>query len=272
MYPYSNAAAADSGAFNPHDSETDIPLNPGEDAPYQRWDAQGRAVGFTGDPTLYSPTPQAPGRIPTFRTESGHTAGGGRYDPPSAAMRERADGRARVQARQESAESASWDTQNQGMGADAYRLPTMPPHSPLTSGLSHTATLPVQLVDPFASTEEFAGQPAQTPTYPQTATHPQYQPPAQGPAQYAAYQLTDGPAPGPLPSPNFSTTPQGRAQAPSGADFYTHAPGATDSSYYTPTHSRYGTEDPILPPPPGPGRSYSPAPPTYRTNAPPDLG
>lgn len=44
-----------------------------------------------------------------------------------------------TQHRQESVDSVGWDMSNQGMGADAYRLPTIQPHTPMSGGFANTA-------------------------------------------------------------------------------------------------------------------------------------
>ncbi len=42
----SYGASGSTGAFNPEVSESELPLTAG--AQYQRWDSEGRAVGYTG--------------------------------------------------------------------------------------------------------------------------------------------------------------------------------------------------------------------------------
>ncbi|TFY77770.1 hypothetical protein EWM64_g6242, partial [Hericium alpestre] len=59
-------ASSTTGPFNPNGSETDIPLTaPGMESQHQQWDSQGRAVGYAGDPRVYSPQPQRPQRTGT---------------------------------------------------------------------------------------------------------------------------------------------------------------------------------------------------------------
>ncbi len=47
-YPYANPSAMESASFNPRESESDLPLNPGESSQYQQWDNRGNAVGYAG--------------------------------------------------------------------------------------------------------------------------------------------------------------------------------------------------------------------------------
>lgn len=77
-----------------------------------------------------------------------------------------------IEQRQESVDSVSWDMTNQGMGGDAYKLPAIQPHTPLSGGFADTGPdgktgpspryqsssgltpqLQASAVDPFASTE-----------------------------------------------------------------------------------------------------------------------
>jgi hypothetical protein len=74
--PYSNPDAFVSSqtvGFNPRSSESHVPLTSGEyGMAYQKWDKDGHAVGYTGDPQLYGPQPQraiAVGRMPIKRDE-----------------------------------------------------------------------------------------------------------------------------------------------------------------------------------------------------------
>ncbi|EJD06356.1 uncharacterized protein FOMMEDRAFT_117170, partial [Fomitiporia mediterranea MF3/22] len=63
-----------SSVFNPAESDSDLPLNPGEDTTYQQWDSQGRASGIAGDPNvnygLHAPAPRRPSTATTSQTIS----------------------------------------------------------------------------------------------------------------------------------------------------------------------------------------------------------
>ncbi|KAH9926529.1 snare associated Golgi protein-domain-containing protein [Amylocystis lapponica] len=58
--PYSTPSMLESNtSFNPHNSETDIPLNSSYGgSAYQQWDKYGRAVGYASDPSISAPVPQ----------------------------------------------------------------------------------------------------------------------------------------------------------------------------------------------------------------------
>ncbi|KAL5526992.1 hypothetical protein ACEPAF_8721 [Sanghuangporus sanghuang] len=150
-----------SSVFNPNESESDLPLNPGEDSTYQQWDAQGQAAGFSGDPrfsqSLHAPTPRRAdfpdvSRIPTYRTEGGggYSTTGERYASPSADLQPSSSStsqsvspvRTPAVHRQE---SGDWDAAGT-VGGEVYRLPTIQPHTPLSGGFVH---VPLSAKNPF---------------------------------------------------------------------------------------------------------------------------
>ena len=69
---YNNDASGTS-AFNPNQSDSDIPLQPYdserdldyEGPAHQRWDETGQAIGYAPDPRLHAPRPRAPSFSPT---------------------------------------------------------------------------------------------------------------------------------------------------------------------------------------------------------------
>jgi len=61
--PYANGGPSSSSTdvFNPHASDSDIPLTNKGEATYQQWDRQGKAVGFVPDPRtnfIFTPKPR----------------------------------------------------------------------------------------------------------------------------------------------------------------------------------------------------------------------
>jgi hypothetical protein len=88
--PYANrdaSVSSQSVGFNPRSSDSHVPLTAGEygTASYQKWDKDGHAVGYSGDPQLYGPQPQrangafAVGRMPIKDSEGYNYSHGVRY-------------------------------------------------------------------------------------------------------------------------------------------------------------------------------------------------
>lgn len=129
-------------AFNPRQSESDLPLNPGENSQYQRWDTHGQAVGISGDPSIVrAPQPHralsANARPPTVDNGSEDQFSSTRptsaqFDAPTA-MGSRVP---YTVTRQESTDTVNWDTTAQG--TDVYRLPTIKPSTPLSGNFART--------------------------------------------------------------------------------------------------------------------------------------
>ncbi|CAL1715905.1 unnamed protein product [Somion occarium] len=232
--PYLNApsleANDDSGIFNPNGSNTNIPLNRSSPPEHQQWDAEGRAVGFAADPTLYAPQPKRPTRLTT--SQPGSRSG----TPPSAAsgpaMRERDRPYRHAPLRQDTASSdASWDATQ-----DSSSLAKIPPppatRRPSQSTVSHQLPYPLQ-----SGYHPNSAPPPYIPS-PTTSTQQSYIPPS---APFAA------PSPGNISqqstptqanfSPSHIPLPFSQPQG--------HIPEASESSFYTAQggHSRTGTED-----------------------------
>ena len=101
--PYAHADVIDtnsSTAFNPQMSDSDIPLT---DGLYQKWDKDGRAMGYAGDPMLHAPQPTrpsllAPGHIPA--------------NPSDPARGEVAGSDTRGALSRDSVDSIGWDMQH----------------------------------------------------------------------------------------------------------------------------------------------------------------
>ncbi|KAL5485629.1 hypothetical protein ACEPAI_6670 [Sanghuangporus weigelae] len=212
-----------SSVFNPNESESDLPLNPGEDNAYQQWDAHGQAAGFSGDPrfseSLHAPTPRRAdfpdvSRIPTYRTEGGggYSTTGERYASPSADLlpssstsQSASPAHTPAVHRQESGDSVGWDAART-VGGEAYRLPTIQPQTPLSGGFVH---VPLSAKNPFnrnplqqAQQTGPSASPVPPPLIPpppsnQRSANP-YSPPV-SPSQQPAYSL---------PSPTAQTFPQ----------------------------------------------------------------
>ncbi|THH05917.1 hypothetical protein EW145_g4446 [Phellinidium pouzarii] len=211
-----NSASGSSTAFNPRDSDSDLPLNPGESAAYQQWDSEGRAVGYSGNPSIsynvHAPAPQRTGgmgvnSMPEYRTDGGdgYSSPTARYGSPGAVLSSTSASRTaspgRAQQRQDSLDTVSWNMSGQGMSSDAYRLPTINPATPLSGGFvdkpistsnAYTQQQSLRqssLNNPFLSSENLpsrsspvppplAPPPSSTRTYDIPTTPQQYQPQA----------------------------------------------------------------------------------------------
>ena len=86
-------------------------------------------------------------------------------------------GRDMTQHRQESVDSVGWDMSNQGMGTDAYRLPTIHPHTPLSGGFAQGGAG----VNPQPNSNVVHAVTTSSPS--QTPRQPQYIPPPGPPPQ-----------------------------------------------------------------------------------------
>lgn len=78
--------------FNANDSESALPLTskPDGNNQHQQWDSNGRAVGFSGDPTLFAPQPQRVVLGPfTPKTAPALSSSNVRLIPPSAEGRDK---------------------------------------------------------------------------------------------------------------------------------------------------------------------------------------
>ena len=117
---YENARAAettDDAIFNP--AASDVALAPSDspyDPPYQRWDKQGRAEGYTSDPRLYAPQPR---RV-------NETLGIG-----LAARVESTTPTGQPGKRQESSDSVGWDLQATASEPQSFPLRPLPETEPI---------------------------------------------------------------------------------------------------------------------------------------------
>ncbi|EGN97418.1 hypothetical protein SERLA73DRAFT_139624 [Serpula lacrymans var. lacrymans S7.3] len=225
--------------FNP--SEAEIPLNPSDapyDAPYQQWDDQGRAVGYTGDPQVYAPQPRrvdnpfgSGGGLTPSRTGSnaGQTNTGLAQPPPGAAEP------ARSPYRQESTDTVGWEIQNNPssfplsqVGGVASPPPRLPP-------------LSEPYEDPFSSSV--------------TLSQPTYAPPPGPPPQSFAQPPArfTSPTASPVSSPSMPLPPFGGARGPSSPSY---AFGAPAHSYGS--NAQGGTGSAAQ-------RTFSPPPPSYQS-------
>lgn len=234
--------SSNSVIFNPQGSETNIPLNTGSlgaAGQHQRWDKEGRAVGYSGDPRLYAPEPQRPqGRMPPYGTTSqtGLDTGG---SGPS---------------RQESGDLVELNVQGRRDTFDIPRIES-PVHEPFNN--------------PFERTPTGARQASYPPTLappPSTSSPHVTQTPTQ--SQYANFNqqptvTTDITSP-PLPNPFTGATPTqfNHPQVP----YQGHAAEATEAGFYNANgRSREGAESASQG---AAGRAFSPPPPSYLTNGP----
>ncbi|KLO06843.1 hypothetical protein SCHPADRAFT_945770 [Schizopora paradoxa] len=242
-YPYSNPSAMESTSFNPRDSGSDLPLNPGETSQYQQWDNRGNAVGFSGDPRnsirVVAPMPQRP----VIADSLTNPMSGNMYSspqnqyalPPGAAATYMLPSQAHQppppqfqpprspysQVRQESVDSVSWDTSTQG----AYRLPSIRQQSPMMNTNTYPPPLgppppPQQqeqlrhppISDPFSSSTDLGGSAGGD------VSAPPALPP---PTQYAHYP------PQPLTNPFAARGPSSEPGSP------LTTPRAQDSGMFT---------------------------------------
>jgi len=248
---FSNASASESSSvFNPMASESDIPLTSNNDGyQHQQWDAEGRAVGYSGDPTLYAPQPKRPvSRIPPPSTSSlvpsRNTTGP--KSPPHMSERKYAPN----PPNQPSLVDPSSENAYQMTGmSSTYQDPfshstpgTLPstyqsyarkPASPVTAappGLSGRVSPAVQTAPahvPYLSSSSLQATPTQTqfPTY----SSPSYQQPS-------SYQLPEVPLSAPLSASPPPMNPPLTTR---------HIAEPTDATFHTAyAHSRPGSEDP----------------------------
>ncbi|KAI0077787.1 hypothetical protein K474DRAFT_1595263 [Panus rudis PR-1116 ss-1] len=227
--PFGDATQLENGSeiFNPNASNTNLPLNPRHDDGFQhqQWDAEGRAVGYSGDPTLYAPQPKRPTKLPSSLPESRSGTPGAGPSQSGPMMSE--VGRRPI--RQDTASSAgSWNP-NQGQPnacpmssrRDVPRIPP-PPASPLSSAPN---VLPHQ--------SQTMGKGPGSSTYPLQQPNPHLPPPPYIQSFAAQQQL-------PPQSPSFSSSsyPQSQPQSPGMTNPHS---GPTYPSYssQTPTQAHF---------------------------------
>lgn len=228
--PY--GSSNDSGVFNPHASDSNIPLNPSTDlpysaAPYQHWDTDGRAIGFAGDPRLLAPQPQhAPARMRMYRSGEEEVVG-------TTYPKDGIETAGRSLVRQESEDSVGWVNKHEGT-SDTYQLPRIisPPQElaapsradeSLSNAYETTAmTTHVSYSPPLGSPSSSAS--ALPPNTTQTSLQTQY-------ANYHPSIVTEQMTSPPLPNPFIDATPTqfNHPQVP----FPGHASEATNTTFYT---------------------------------------
>lgn len=178
--------------FNPHKSDSSLPYGSRRsDSPeHQQWDAEGRAVNYAPDSTLYAPQPKRPAKLPstlpTSRTDS----------PAQMAERERPFGVSGPVRQDTASSNTSW---NAPQGNNSY------PMSRTNAGQAS------QVVSPVATGSL---QPLATSTPPQAVASPpiqqaQYtpsQPPSIAPPSYVSSP--------PVSQPHSPITPHTPQQAP----------------------------------------------------------
>ncbi|KAG2113449.1 uncharacterized protein F5147DRAFT_46318 [Suillus discolor] len=104
---YQNGGANSSAVFNT--SDTTLPLNSSDapyDPPYQRWDSEGRAVGYTPDPRIHAPQPKKPENPNPFPGDITPTLG-------------------TKPLRHESTDTVGWELQANAAQGQSYRLSAM---------------------------------------------------------------------------------------------------------------------------------------------------
>jgi len=230
--PYSNPSVLNSTtsvAFDGRKSESELPLTANfQSTNYQQWDAQGRAVGYAPDPTLYAPQPQRPVRV------SAQTPGGSSSSTP--AMSQRPDLPPQPLRQNTSSSSNSWDVQAHVGGQESYPMsraspykdPYSVPKIPPPTGPYSTTTAPSAL----QSTIE------QTPVQAQFAYGTAGAPPGALPSPPSAPLSNPFDAPPPLPS----DAQRGHMAQPTDASFYTahgsHSPQPMSDDPYAAYHQQ----------------------------------
>jgi len=234
-------------SYDPHASESDIPLT-AHNKPYQQWD---RPFGYTGDSTetLHAPQPQigaygnntVAGSYP--RDEEDGRRFYGAVDEPG---RGSENGHSRMGVARASTDEVGWD-----MG----RAPDLTLRDPYDTSLAN----PPRVLQPRSENNSASRTPprlqSQLPPGTEVAQSSTTAPPTE--TSHPSYQSF-------YPSP-FDDPPHGASLGPSGAAYHGQEP--TDSTFRTAAstmHSREGTEESVTA---GPGRSFSPTPPSYRSNA-----
>ncbi|KAL4250920.1 Golgi apparatus membrane protein TVP38 [Abortiporus biennis] len=247
--PYGNSSVLDSTTsvtFNPNESETTLPLTatfpPPAEGAYQQWDSQGRAVGYSGDPSLHSPRPQRPAQKFQPNLPPSRTTTVGSIAP---AMSE-------YNGRQNSVQSTgSWDVPQQGRQGDIYKMTARvasPPRNPfadpsttgqyniapppqppafLRPGAQSSSSVPNTPTAPGPTSSNIPGVPFMTPVH---STHPPYpQTQSQQPTPTQAHFPPQQPPPRPQQQQQVVHGQEG-----SDSTFYTASPDHTG-------HSRNGT-------------------------------
>lgn len=203
-YGISNNSST-SVVFNAQNSDSNIPLNPTSDLPYgttdphQRWDKNGRAIGFVGDPRLHAPAPRRPQGDGGY---NGSYDGGGGIGTAYPQTNLEAGGRNLV--RQESGDSAEWHPQER---RDTFDIPRIA--SPVNEPINN----PFELAPTH-----------QTP-YPPPLTPSQFANSNQQPAVNTNITVA------PVPDHFTDATPTqfNHPQVP----FHGHAGGAADASFHS---------------------------------------
>lgn len=194
-----------SSSFNPGDSESALPLpkKADENFQHQQWDSAGRAVGYSGDPTLFAPQPQ---RVPLGPfTAKATTSTNVKLVPSSTGARDNYPP-ASAPAAYRQGTAQSWDAQGTVGTHDVYqmtrqqsppsdpfaelplppRLP--PPGSPQTGQYSSPRSQPQYASTSPGPQKNFSIPPPPGLSSPQTApapnSIPQYSPPQYQPGQF----------------------------------------------------------------------------------------
>jgi hypothetical protein len=255
-----------------HDSQVDLtPMNrtkfnqhanfnpDSSSEPYQRWDENGNAVGWTGDPNLmFAPKPsRAVGYMsptPSERRNLGSPQGE-RSDRPSEELGYQypmtevgRDGR--VVLRQESDDSASSEAEHQPQGAEyrveVRRIADSPPFDQY--GVPRQTNL-------------YSQQPPQLPSMQLTQSDPS---PSRSPAQnFSRSMATSASVPGSSPAMQYQYDSPRQYQPPPLPSMSPNAQSTSIAGHYQP-HQQYGGYNPGEPV--EERRGYSPSLPSYHSD------
>ena len=237
--PYGNSSVLQSTTnvpFNGRTSDSELPLTANFNEPsYQQWDSQGRAVGYSGDPTLYAPQPRKPTHVPTGQGSSSSN------NSPAPFMSQHGGQPIRQNT---GSSTASWDVQGQLGGPNSYQMSRpqysdpysnpAPPRPPQYQQQYSQSPPPMRSVG-----HSPVMQPATTnlPASEQTPTQ----------AQFANARQPTGivspPHSAPLPNPYAQFAPPPGPPPSSAPAHAMHGFEASEASYYTAPGSRPRTPD-----------------------------
>ena len=137
-----NMGQSSSSVFNPSESESNLPLNPGENSAFQRWDRHGIAAGISGDPSL--PAPKAKrAEAGGYNTSSGNVSQlESVMDLQTGSTSTRRSPTHAGSNGQENMSSVDWAAQSNG----TYRLQSWQPHTPLSESIVKSSQIPLKSI------------------------------------------------------------------------------------------------------------------------------
>ncbi|KIP11042.1 hypothetical protein PHLGIDRAFT_100340 [Phlebiopsis gigantea 11061_1 CR5-6] len=237
--PYGNSSVLQSTAdvpFGGRTSDSELPLTANfNDSSYQQWDSQGRAVGYSGDPTLHAPQPRKPARVPTGQGSSSSS------NSPVPLMSQHGGQPIRQNT---GGSTASWDVQGQLGGPNSYQMSRPQYSDPYSNAAPSRSTQYQQQYSQSPPPMRAVGQsPVMQPVASsltaseQTPTQAQFADARQPPA------IVSSPHSAPLPNPYAQFAPPAGPPPSSAPAHAMHGFEASEGSYYTASGSRPRTPD-----------------------------